>query len=608
MTDQPQAHTDTLTKAPPSRPDDPLARPASRELRPLLALLPFLRPYRGRIVIALVALAIAAGASLAVPAAVKEMIDLGFSRDHADDLGIYFLGLLGVALVLALATATRFYYVTWIGERLVADLRREVYAHVVGLSPEFVEVTRTGEVLSRLTTDTALIQTVVGSSASMALRSMVTLIGGMGLMVYTSPWLSLMAGIVVPATVLPLIIFGRMVRRLSRDSQDRIADSSAMANESLSAIQIVQAFTREAEERRRFAASVERSFDTAVSRTFARAGLTAIVILIVFGAIVGLLWHGASQVIAGELTAGTLSQFVLYAVLVAGSVGTLAEVWGDIQRASGATERLIELLNIPIDIAAPKKPQHLPTPIQGAVSFHAVTFTYAARPERSALRDINIDIRPGETVAIVGPSGAGKTTIFQLLLRFRDPTIGAITIDGIDIRDLDPTELRRTLGLVPQDTILFAGSVADNIRYGRLDASDEDVEAAAKVAAAHDFITALPDGHATQLGERGARLSGGQRQRIAIARAVLKNPQVMLLDEATSSLDTESERLIQDAFEILRKDRTTLVIAHRLSTVQGADRIIVLEDGRVVETGRHDDLINAGGLYTRLAAVQFAGA
>ena len=604
MTDRPK----DMTEAMPSRQDDPLARPASKELRPLLALLPFLRPYRIKIATALIALAIAAGASLAVPAAVKEMIDLGFSRDHADDLGIYFLGLLGVAFVLALATATRFYYVTWIGERLVADLRRDVYAHVVGLSPEFFEVTRTGEVLSRLTTDTTLIQTVVGSSASMALRSMVTLIGGIALMVWTSPWLSLMAGIVVPATVLPLIIFGRMVRRLSRDSQDRIADSSAMANESLSAIQIVQAFTREGEERRRFAAGVERSFQTAVSRTFARAGLTAIVILIVFGAIVGLLWHGASQVINGSLTAGTLSQFVLYAVLVAGSVGTLAEVWGDIQRASGATERLIELLNIPVDIAAPAKPKHLPVPVMGAVEFHAVSFTYAARPERSALRDITIAIAPGETVAIVGPSGAGKTTIFQLLLRFRDPTKGAITIDGLDIRDLDPIDLRRTLGLVPQDTILFAGSVADNIRYGRLDARDEEVEAAARVAAAHDFINALPDGYATQLGERGARLSGGQRQRIAIARAVLKNPTVMLLDEATSSLDSESERLIQEAFEVLRKDRTTLVIAHRLSTVQGADRIIVLEDGHIVETGRHDDLIAANGLYARLAAVQFAGA
>ncbi len=588
------------------RPEDPMSRAPSRRLSPMLALIPYMRPYIGRLTAAMLALVIAAGASLAVPAAVKEMIDLGFSREHSDDLGIYFLGLLGVALVLALATATRFFFVTWIGERVVSDLRRDVYAHVIGLSPTFFEITRTGEVLSRLTTDTTLIQTVVGSSASMALRSMVTLVGGMALMVVASPWLSLLAFIVVPMTVVPLILFGRLVRRLSRDSQDRIADSSATAGESLNAIQIVQAFTREDEERRRFAATVERSFETAIRRTYARSILTAIVIMIVFGAVVGLLWHGATQVISGSLSAGTLSQFVLYAVLVAGSVGTLAEVWGDIQRASGATERLIELLNIPIDIAAPAVPAQLPQPVRGAVRFDEVTFAYPTRVERSALRSISFEAKPGETIALVGPSGAGKTTIFQLLLRFRDPDIGTVSIDGIDVKSLDPKALRGALGLVPQDTILFAGTVADNIRYGRPDAAMAEVEAAAHIAAAHDFISALPQGYDTPLGERGMRLSGGQRQRIAIARAVLKNPAILLLDEATSSLDSESERLIQQAFETLRRDRTTLVIAHRLSTVQNADRIIVLEDGRIVETGRHDDLIQAGGLYARLAAVQFA--
>ena len=574
-------------------------------LRELRRLGGFLRPYRLAIVGAFLALTIAAGTVLVIGQGLRRLVDDGFAAGNTGLLDDALVALLVVVVVLAGATYSRFFLVSWIGERVMADLRKAVFDHTLRLDPAFYETMRIGEVMSRLTADTTLIQAVVGTSASMALRNVLLVSGGLVMLGITSPRLTLLVLVVVPLVLVPILVFGRQVRRLSRESLDRLADVSAYVDESISNIRTVQAFGHEGLDRARFSERVEDTFATSVRRIRARALLTAIVILLVFGAIGIILWIGGRDVISGRLSAGDLSAFVFYSVIVASSVGAISEVIGELQRAAGATERLFELMDVAPAIVAPASPKSLPDRARAQVAFDAVTFRYPSRPEDPALSDFSLEVAPGETVALVGPSGAGKTTVFQLLLRFYDPNSGRLSFDGIDLRDLVPEELRRHVGLVPQEPVIFSADAWENIRYGRTDASDDEVRAAADAASALEFIEALPDGFDTFLGEKGVRLSGGQRQRMAIARAILRDPELLLLDEATSALDAESERAVQSAMTGLMQNRTTLVIAHRLATVIAADRIVVIDEGRIVAEGTHQELIGQGGLYARLAELQF---
>ena len=593
----------------PSKPPEP----QKGNLAMLKKLRPFLLPYKSHFLLAAIALIAAASATLVIPYAFKLIIDLGFGiksstgNNMGGHIDLYFMTLFGVACVLAVATALRFYLVSWLGERITADIRSKVYAHVINQSPQFFETNQTGEILSRLTTDTTLIQTLVGSSISMALRNILLFAGGLIMLVVTSVKLTAIILLMLIAVVLPIIFFGRRVRRLSRASQDRVADASALAAEILNAIPTIQAFTHEDKEAQRFGAAVQYAFTIAIKRIKARALLTAIAILLVFGAIVFVLWLGAHAVVQGRMSGGELGQFILYATVVAGSIGGLSEVLGDAQRAAGAAERLLELLAARSPIQSPSQPLFLPARTENgaALRLENITFSYPSRTDTAALAQLNFEVKAGATIAIVGPSGAGKTSLFQLLLRFYEPQQGRILLDGVDINQLNLQTLRHAIGIVPQDTVIFSANALENIRYGRPEASDEEVIEAAKMAAAHEFIQKLPNGYQAFLGERGLRLSGGQRQRIAIARALLKNPPLLLLDEATSALDAESERLVQSALEAAMAGRTTLVIAHRLATVQCADLILVLENGRIVETGTHAALVSQGGLYASLAALQF---
>jgi len=563
-----------------------------------------MKPYRLLMLLAFGALVLTASLSLTLPLAVRRVVD-NFRVSDAELLNQYFLAAIGIAALLAVGTGLRYALVTRLGERVVADIRMAVFDRVIGMSPEFFEKIMTGEVLSRITTDTTLIQSVLGSSVSIALRNLLLFAGGMVLMLLTSAKLAGLVLLIVPAVIVPILVLGRRLRVISRENQDWIAASSGQAGEALTAVQTVQAFTHEVASRAQFAEMTETSYDVSQRRIKTRAFLTVIVIFLVFSGIVGVLWMGAIDVRAGLMSEGTLIQFVIYSVLVAGSVAALSEIWSELQRAAGATERLIELLNAQDNVIDPDAPKALASPVRGEITFDNVSFRYPARPETSALQEVSLTVSPGETVAFVGPSGAGKTTIIQMIQRFYDPSEGVVKLDGIALPDLQRNEFRKVISMVPQDPVIFAASASDNIRFGRPDATDAEVKAAAKAAAAHDFISALPDGYDSFVGERGVMLSGGQKQRIAIARAILRDAPVLLLDEATSALDAESERLVQAAVDELSQGRTTLIVAHRLATVKKADRIVVLEDGRIVATGTHDQLVSEGGLYARLARLQF---
>ncbi|WP_235890278.1 ABC transporter transmembrane domain-containing protein [Sandaracinobacter neustonicus] len=582
--------------------------PPSRKLSNLALLWGYVRRYPAQLAAALAALIVAASATLAIPQGFKLVVDKGFGAGEGANISPYFMGLLGIVLVMGMATAVRFYFVSWLGERVVADLRRDVQAHLVRLDPGFFEINRPSEIASRLTADTSIIDQVVATSVSVALRNLFMGVGGIIYLFVLSPKLTGLMLIVIPLVILPIVLMGRRVRTLSQKSQDRVADVGSMVSEVLRAIKVVQAFGAEERETQRFGGAVEAAFATARKRFSLRAGMTAIVITLVFGAITLVLWEGARDVIAGEMSGGTITAFVLAAAIVAGAFGALTEVYGDFLRAAGASARLRDLLAERPTISRPDRPQALPLPPEGRLAFEHVAFRYPSRPEMAALRDFTLQVAPGERVAVVGPSGAGKSTLFQLVQRFYDPSEGRLLMDGVDLRLADPAEVRARIAIVPQEAVVFMGTARSNILYGRPDASEAEVWAAAEAANAATFLRALPGGLDTELGEGGSQLSGGQRQRIAIARAILKNAPILLLDEATSALDAESEAAVQDALERLMQGRTSLVIAHRLATVKDADRIVVMDGGAIVEVGRHDELVAAGGLYSRLAGLQAVGA
>ncbi len=611
----PTVAADTAEQAAPA-PHDPATasddetarrRPKGRNLKPLRGLLPFVARYKGTVILALLALVSSTAVTLSFPMAFRAVIDTGFGQESAGAIDRTFLVLIGVGILAGITSSIRFYLVSWIGERVVTDLRAAVFDHVIDQSPAFFETNHTGEIQARLTTDTTLIKTVVGSTVSIALRNAFTLVGATTLLFWTSPRLAGLVLVAIPLILAPLLLFGRLVRRLSRRSQDTLADTNVFASEALSFIQTVQAFTHEVTDRARYRNVVEVAFDAARARMIARAGLTALVMSLVLAFVIVIVWVGAHAVLEGTMTAGQLSSFVMYALLSAVALAAVAEVWGDVQLAAGAAERLFELLAVEPEIAIAPNPVPLPEPPLGLVEFEAVDFRYPTRPEVAALSGLVFRADPGETVAIVGPSGAGKSTVLRLLLRFYDPEGGAIRIDGVDLRDADPRDVRARMSIVPQETAIFTENLRENIRYGRPDASDAEVEAAAAVARVDEFARELPRGYDTMLGENGMTLSGGQRQRVAIARAILKDAPILLLDEATSSLDSQSERLVQQALERLMQGRTTIVIAHRLATVRGADRILVVDGGRVVASGRHEELVAQGGLYADLARMQLSG-